>query len=62
MLKKIQLGLVIVSFALSFIYLLAVLLEIKTDKRLSEQLSLGVSFILNFSNPEIAWYIHIIYI
>ena len=40
----------------------AVLLEIKTDKRLSEQLSLGVSFILNFSNPEIAWYIHIIYI
>ena len=31
----------------------AVLLEIKTDKRLSEQLSLGVSFIQNFSNPEI---------
>ena len=29
------------------------LLEIKAEKRLSEQLSLGVSFILNFSNPEI---------
>ena len=31
----------------------AVLLEIKTDKRLSEQLSLGVGFIQNLSNPEI---------